>query len=328
MQTKEMAVVKALREHKDHYVSGQDLAARSRVSRAAVWKQIENLRAKGYVIEAAPRRGYRLVSSPDLLIAEEVVPLLTSTRIGHSFVHRRVVDSTNDLAKELAEGGAAEGTVVIGEEQAAGRGRLERGWASPRGGIWLSVILRPPIAPLEATRFTLLAAVVVAKAIETLGLTPQIKWPNDVLIDGKKVCGILLELTAQADRIEHLVLGFGVNANVAIADIPHDARGRATSLTEVLGAPIERAPFVATLLAILEEEYERLLAGDWEGVLGDWLARCNMLNKRLTLAAAQGTVEGVFAGIDDFGALRMRLADGEVRAFAAGDVTVQASNAT
>ncbi|MDI6815676.1 MAG: biotin--[acetyl-CoA-carboxylase] ligase [Actinomycetota bacterium] len=322
-QTKEQAVIATLKEHKDRYVSGQELAARAAVSRAAIWKQVEGLRAKGYVIEAAPRRGYRLVFSPDLLIPEELVALIRTETIGHRIVHREEVDSTNDLAKELAQEGAPEGTVVIAEEQKAGRGRLERSWASPRGGIWLSVILRPALAPLEATRFTLLAAVAVAKAIETLGITPEIKWPNDVLIGGRKVCGILLELSAQADRIEHLVIGFGINANITQRDIPVEARERATSLADVLGRDIARAAFVATLFSVLEQEYRRLLDGDWEGILSDWIHRCNMVNKHIVLDTLHGVEEGVFAGVDDFGAIRLRQADGEVQTFAAGDVTVK-----
>ena len=322
-QTKDQAVIAALKERKDRYVSGQELAVGSSVSRAAIWKQIESLRAKGYVIEAAPRRGYRLVSSPDLLIPEELAALVRTETIGLRVVHREEVDSTSDLAKELAENGAPEGTVVIAEEQTAGRGRLERSWASPRGGIWLSVILRPQLAPLGATRFTILAAVAVAKAIETLDITPEIKWPNDVLIEGRKVCGILLELSAQADRIEHLIIGFGINANITKDAIPVEARERATSLADVLGREIARAPFVATLFSMLEQEYRRLLAGDWEGVLSDWLQRCNMVNQHIVLDTHQGVEEGVFAGVDDFGAIRIRQADGEVRTFAAGDVTVK-----
>ena len=323
-ETKETAVIATLKEHKDRYVSGQELAARAAVSRAAIWKQVEGLRAKGYVIEAAPRRGYRLISSPDRLIPEELAALVRTGTIGLRIVHREEVDSTNDLAKELAQEGAPEGTVVIAEIQTAGRGRLERSWASPRGGIWLSVILRPPLAPVGATRFTILAAVAVAKAIETLDITPEIKWPNDILIEGRKVCGILLELSAQADRIEHLIIGFGINANITKDDIPVKARERATSLAEVLRREIPRAPFVATLFSALEREYRRLLDGDWEGVLSDWILRCNMVNKHIVLDTHRGIEEGVFAGVDDFGAIRLRNADGEVKTYAAGDVTVKA----
>lgn len=305
------------------YISGEELARSAGVSRAAIWKHIKNLREKGYEIEAAPRRGYRLVSSPNALIPEEILPLLKTRYLGRNMVYRAAIDSTNAFARELAEHGAVEGTVVIAEEQIQGRGRLERAWASPAGGIWMSVILRPQLLPAEASRFTLLAAVAVAKSLEGLGVAPQIKWPNDVLLDDKKVCGILLELTAQPEKIKYLIIGLGINANFEAERLPENSRARATTLYDFLGKEVERPVLVAALLCELEREYDRLTKGNWSEIVADWMARSNMLGRQIALETMHGVVEGEFVGVDELGAVRIRLAGGAVKTFAAGDVTVK-----
>jgi BirA family biotin operon repressor/biotin-[acetyl-CoA-carboxylase] ligase len=319
----EIRIIKALKEHTEGYISGEDLAKESSVSRAAVWKQIRNLRDKGYGIEAVTRRGYRLISSPDLLLPEEVLPLLKTEFIGRKIIHKSIIGSTNNLARELAEKGAEEGTVVVAEEQSHGKGRLSRSWASPLGGIWLSVILRPEVPPSEASRFTLLAGVAAAKAIETLGIKPEIKWPNDILIDGKKVCGILLELSAQPDRTEYLIMGFGINANVDIDNIPEESRDRAITLAGYLGKKVDRRLLTADLLVELEKEYRRLSMGEWDSIRADWLSRCMVLHENISLNTLQGVVEGEFIGVDELGAIRIKLSQGDIRTFAAGDVTVK-----
>ncbi|MCL6471294.1 MAG: biotin--[acetyl-CoA-carboxylase] ligase [Firmicutes bacterium] len=321
-QSTEVAIIKALKKH-DGYLSGEELASESSISRAAIWKHINNLRGKGYEIEAVSRLGYRLVSSPDILIPEELIPILKTKYIGKRIVHETVVDSTNNVAKVLAEDGEKEGTVVVAEKQSRGKGRLNRSWSSPMGGIWLSVILRPNILPAEASRFPILAAVTTAKTIETLGIKPEIKWPNDILIKGKKVSGILLELTAQADKIDYLIIGFGINANFSLSRIPQDSRKHATTLSEALGRKINRREFVASLLFELEQGYNRLLDGDWKGIQKDWISRCTMLHKNISLSMLYGAVEGEFVGIDDYGSIRIKLPKGGIKSFAAGDVTVK-----
>jgi len=322
-QPTEIAVIIELKKDKDRYISGEELAEKSSVSRAAVWKHIKSLKEKGYEIEAVPRLGYRLISAPDLLIPEEIIPILKTGSFGKKVVHRQTVDSTNDLAKELAGRGEAEGTVVLSEEQSSGKGRLERKWTSPQGGIWLSIILRPKVLPSEASRFTLLAAVSAAKAIEKLGIEPEIKWPNDILIDGKKVCGILLELSAQPDKVDYLVVGFGVNANFKISELPRESRGRATTLADILGKKVNRQDFVAGLLLELEKDYKHLMKDGWKDIKKEWTIRSKMLHEKVELSTLQGVVEGEFIGVDESGAMRLRLPQGQVKTFAAGDVTVK-----
>ncbi len=324
----ETAVIKALKEKDGDYVSGEDLAAASSISRAAIWKHVKSLRQKGYHIEAAPRRGYRLLSSPDELLAEEILPLLATTTFGRTIIYKDTVDSTNRYAKALAENGAEEGTVVIANEQRQGKGRLDRNWASPPGGIWLSIILRPAILPQEASRFTLLAAVAAARAIETVGLSPEIKWPNDILIGGKKVCGILLELSAQSDRVDYLVIGLGINANNGIDTIPTDSRDHVITLATALGQEIDRRSLVAALLLELENWSKVLLAGGWQEIKGEWMKRCRMLGRRITLRTLYGEVEGEFIGVDQSGAIQLKLSGGDIKTFAAGDVSVKKQRLT
>ncbi len=319
----ETAVIKALKEKAGGYISGEDLAAQSSVSRAAIWKHVKSLRHKGYEIEAAPRRGYRLVSSPEELLAEELLPLLATATFGRTIVYKDMVDSTNRYAKTLAENGAEEGTVVIASEQRKGKGRLDRSWVSPPGGIWLSIILRPAILPQEASRFTLLAAVAAARAIETVGVRPEIKWPNDILIDGKKVCGILLELSAQSDRVDYLIIGLGINANNDIDTIPIDSRDHVMTLATALGKKIDRRSLVAALLLELENWSDTLLLEGWQEIKDEWTKRCTMLGRHITLHTLHGEVEGKFVGIDRFGALQIQLPGGDTKTFAAGDVSIK-----
>jgi BirA family biotin operon repressor/biotin-[acetyl-CoA-carboxylase] ligase len=315
--------VNAFKSAGETYVSGEQLAATLGISRAAIWKAIKNLRDKGYEIEASPRLGYRMMSSPDILTPEEITPLLTTKLFGKKIEHFDSVASTNNEAKALARKSAREGTVVVAEEQTGGKGRMDRSWVSPKGGVWMSIILRPPVAPVLASRFAIMSAVAVAKSIKTIGADSQIKWPNDILVDGKKICGILLELAAQMDRIDHLVIGIGVNANFDAGVIAGGGVGNSTSLLTEIGTKIDRARFVADLLFKLEEEYERIISGNWDGVKNDWLKLCPSVGDQIALITFNGEISGKLVGIDDYGALRLQHLDGEIKSFAAGDVTVK-----
>jgi BirA family biotin operon repressor/biotin-[acetyl-CoA-carboxylase] ligase len=304
------------------YVSGEELARRTAITRAAIWKHIKNLKSRGYDIEAVRHQGYRLVATPDSLSPEQITPLLMGSPIGANIVYRKTVDSTNDLAKELAEKGAPEGTVVIAEEQTSGKGRLDRGWVSPPGGIWLSVILRPETPLMEAARFTLLAAVAAAKTIEALGLMPEIKWPNDILLDGRKVSGILLELNGQLGKVNYLVIGFGINANIDEDLLPPEIRAGATTLRACTSRIVDRRAIAVTLLTQLEDGYRQLTSGGWDAVLAEWTKRCRMIGRTVRLATFHGNIDGEFTGIDEFGALVLRLPGGQLKTFSAGDVTL------
>ena len=208
------AVLQVLRGAADP-ISGEYLAAQLGLSRAAVWKRVHRLKAQGYVIEGSPRRGYRLLAVPDKLLPEEVLQGLKTRRFTGPVHHFETLDSTNDLAKELAARGAPEGTVVVAETQTGGRGRLGREWNSPPGvGLYVSLVLRPMLPPMELPQITLTTAVAVVRAVRRVaGVAPGIKWPNDLLFNGKKLGGILTEMETESDRIRHVVVGLGLNVN-------------------------------------------------------------------------------------------------------------------
>ncbi len=217
-------ILKALRESGD-YVSGEWLSRELGISRVSVWKHIRNLKQDGYVVEASPR-GYRLISSPDLLLPCEFPDLEQKIH------HFGEIGSTMAVARELARKGVEEGTIVIAESQTSGRGRLNREWFSPRGGIYFAIILKPKISPIYAPRINLMASVAVAKAIRTFcGLKAELKWPNDVLLAGRKVCGILAEMEAEVDAINYVNLGIGINVNASVSQCEKGA----TSLRDELG---------------------------------------------------------------------------------------------
>ena len=196
-------VLAVLKESAERYVSGEELSNRLQVSRTAIWKHIGALRDEGYEIESSPRLGYRFVAVPDLLLPLEIGAHLKTQVLGKKIYHWREVDSTNRVARELAAEGEAEGAVMLAESQTVGRGRLGRAWSSPVGGVWLSLLLRPNLVPYKAQLITLMAAVAAVEATQAVaGIQPGIKWPNDLLINGKKVAGILTEVSAEMERVK------------------------------------------------------------------------------------------------------------------------------
>ena len=244
-------------------VSGaQLLAEQLKISRAAVWARIEELRRVGYEIEAGPHFGYRLVSSPDALHADDLLARLGKTKIiGRDIRVFEQTTSTNDVIEKLARDGVKEGVVVFAESQTKGRGRLGRKWISPaHKGLWFSILLRPDLRPQEATQLTVASATALRRAITAeTGLKPEIKWPNDILICGKKVAGILTELSAEVDRVRHIILGIGVDVNLDAGELPAELRKNATSLKIESGEVISRAEMAVAIL----RELDLGLRADW-----------------------------------------------------------------
>src|ERR1017187_8118407 len=258
--TTDAKILSALRENPDG-VSGTELAEQLGISRAAVWARIEELRRLGYEIEAGPHFGYRLVSAPDALHADDLLARLGKTKIvGRDIRVFEQTTSTNDVIERLARDGVKEGAVVFAESQTRGRGRLGRKWMSPpRRGLWFSVLLRPDLRPQEATRLTVASATALRRAIETqTGLKPNIKWPNDILIHGKKVAGILTEMSAELDCVKYVVLGIGVDVNLNHSDFPAELRKLATSLKAELGRPVSRPELAVAILRELDHDYARI----------------------------------------------------------------------
>ena len=307
------------------YISGEFLSRELGVSRTAVWKHISALRNGGYGIEAIPSRGYRLTSSPDVIYPHEVATHLDSATIGRHLEFLQLTASTNADAFRLAEDGAAEGTVVLADAQSGGKGRRGRIWSSPAGvNLYCSVVLRPAIMPHEAPQLTFLSAVAVARAIElTTDLTPEIKWPNDLLISGKKVAGLLNEMSAETDGINFVILGIGVNLNMTAAQFPDDLRHPATSLLLESGRGVDRSCFAGTMLKELDRLYRGFLAHGFGPVREEWQRRCNA-NGRQVVVSDSGTEcsSGMFVGIDADGSLLLRSDDEVLHRITCGDVRV------
>src|SRR5436190_20801260 len=240
--TVDAQILKALRAS-DEGVSGAELSHQLGISRAAIWARIHDLRLLDYNIEASPHLGYRLLSSPDSLHADDLISRLGGVKIiGRDIRVFRETPSTNDLIEKCARDGLKEGIVIFSEAQSKGRGRLGRKWISPaKKGLWFSILLRPTLRPLEATQLTVVSATALRRAIEAhTGLKIEIKWPNDILVHGKKVAGMLTELYAEPDRVNHVVLGVGVNVNLTPTDFTPELRKICTSLQSELGRHVAR----------------------------------------------------------------------------------------
>jgi BirA family biotin operon repressor/biotin-[acetyl-CoA-carboxylase] ligase len=283
------------------------------------------LRKDGYCIEAVPSLGYRLVSSPDIINPHELRARLKDSRVGSRLEFSKLTESTNADAFRLAEAGAAEGTIVLADSQTGGKGRRGRVWASPAGvNLYCSVILRPSIMPQEAPQLTFLSAVAAARAIElTTKLIPEIKWPNDLLISGKKVAGLLNEMSAETDGINFVILGIGVNLNMTAGQFPKDLRHPATSLLLESGVRVDRSLFAAAMLNELERLYADFLEQGFGPVREEWQRRCNA-NGHQVLVSDSGTecTGGRFIGIDSDGAMLLRSDDGKLHRITCGDVRV------
>jgi BirA family biotin operon repressor/biotin-[acetyl-CoA-carboxylase] ligase len=315
----ETKILDLFRKHKDDYLSGEEISRRLKVTRAAIWKHIEKLRQTGYDIEAQPHLGYRLKAIPDKMIPDEIQNNLETKIFGKTIYSYESTNSTNDIAYDLAEKGAKEGVIVIAEEQKKGKGRLGRSWASPKGGIYLSVIIRPDIMPAEIQEFTLVAALSVAKAIsQTAKLVVQIKWPNDILLNEKKVCGILAEMKAESDKIDFVILGIGVNANIDSSRLPNTA----TSLNEVAGSDVARIELARSIITNLEKYYFMFKKEGFDGRIRNSIKDLSCtLGKHVKIQSHSHSYEGEATDIDEKGALLVRHETGLRYRILSGDVT-------
>ena len=314
-------ILRLLKETDGGYLSSARLSAQLGISRAAIWKQVGALREQGYVIDALPSKGYRLGAGPDRLFSEEILAGLKTTMIGREIVYFAETDSTNHRAALLAEAGAADGTVIVAEAQSAGKGRLGRRWTSPAGvNLYLSIILRPAIAPRAAPLLTFLSSLATARAIELeTGLRPTVKWPNDVLLDGSKVAGLLNEMNAETERVNYVILGIGVNLNMTQEQFPADLRYPATSLALALQRPVDRVRFCRRLLSEIDLLYRDYPVGQ-EAILAGWLAYFDLLGKKVAVEEPSRTIVGLVTGIAADGALLLTLENGDSERILAGDV--------
>ncbi|MDD5617394.1 MAG: biotin--[acetyl-CoA-carboxylase] ligase [Candidatus Methanoperedens sp.] len=300
------------------YVSGEMLASEHSVSRAAIWKHVQALRDEGYMIKSSTKEGYTIVGSPDVLAPAEIKAGLKTRMMGKNIHYFKETESTNILARDMA-GSVEEGTVVIAESQTGGRGRMGRKWISPEGGIWLSVVLKPRMQPLHAPRITLLAGVAVAKTIREFGLPAKIKWPNDVLINGKKVCGILTEIGAEMDSIQYVVVGVGIDANVDTETFPEEFRDTSTSLKNELGCDINRVEFVQKLLVELEALYLKFQNEGFTSIIEEWRMMSATIGEWVKITTQSRIMYGEAVGVDSDGALILETGEGRLEKIVAGN---------
>lgn len=311
-----------LLKNKGSYLSGEDISKKFGITRSAIWKQVNVIRDMGYSIKSSPRLGYCLESSPDLLLPEEIWAVSKSQILGSKIFYRPVTESTNNDAKRLAQEGAPNGTLAIAERQQGGRGRMGREWNSPEGGIWLSVVLRPELSPADAPKLTIMTAVAVADAIfQSAGICANIKWPNDILVDGKKVCGILTEMSAEMDAINYVIIGIGINVNND--NFPDELRDKSASLKQLKGVEVSRIRVLASLLEKLESYYLMAEREGFEKIFDRWRELCINLGKNVRIVGKNVSFEGTAIDIDSAGALLVKTSSGKIERVLSGDVSLR-----
>ncbi|MBJ6363564.1 biotin--[acetyl-CoA-carboxylase] ligase [Paenibacillus sp. GCM10012307] len=297
------------------FLSGEAISKELNVSRTAVWKKIRKLEEQGYLFEASRKLGYKLISVPDRLSAIGMRSVLGTDRFGRQLHLYEAVDSTQTVLRKLAEEGAPEGTLVIAEQQLQGRGRMGRTWESPKGkGIWMSLLLRPNLAIHYSPQLTLLIAVALCRSLrQSTGLPIGIKWPNDLLVERKKISGILLESTAEEERLNYILAGIGISVNLEEEDYPAELLDKAISLRMLLGRKLDRTTLIAHFLKELEHLYDIYLREGFASVRTLWEALAVSLHQRVTLTTPQGVIEGVPVGLEENGALLVQLDDGQLK---------------
>ena len=324
--TTDAKLLTALRRNDGEPVSSADLAANLGISQHELQGKIHGLTKLGYEIEATPHKGFALGNGPDVLHRDDLLSLASSNHvIGRDVQAFGETTSTNDVADKLGRDGVAEGVVVFAETQTRGRGRLGRAWFSPPGkGLWFSVLLRPEMRPQAATQLTVAAATAMVRAIrERAGVSPEIKWPNDVVVSGKKLAGVLTELSAELDRIKYMVLGIGLDVNLDRDEIPADLRPLATSLRIETSRTWRRADLAGAILAELDHDYARIRSGRFGEVAEEWERYCSTLGQQVAIRIGDRIIHGRAESLDDDGALLIRTEHGRLERIIGGDVTLE-----
>ena len=317
------AILRLLKED-DSYISGQQLCDRFQVSRTAVWKAVEQLKKEGYMIEAVRNKGYRLVDSPDVMSKAEIESMVRTKWAGRSVIYYDETDSTNIQAKLAGENGSEHGTLVVADRQVAGKGRRGRSWESPKGVcVYMTLLLRPSIAPVKAPMLTLVMALSVAEAVRELtGLKAGIKWPNDIVLNKKKICGILTEMSTEIDYINYVVTGVGINTNQET--FSEEIRKRATSLLIEGGRHISRSELVAAVMERYEENYECFMeTKDLSGLQEKYNGMLVNCGREVRVLEPKGEYSAFASGINEVGELVVTTPEGEEKHIFAGEVSVR-----
>ena len=315
--------VLAFLKEQEEYRSGEEISQKLGVTRAAIWKAIKKLQADGYEIESSTKKGYKLLSSPNVITPSEIKHNLCTEVLGQDIYYKEEIDSTNNQAKVLAREGAKEGHLIIAEHQSQGKGRLGRSWQSPSGtGIWMSLILRPHILPKYASQLTLIAGLSMCEVIQEItGLEAKIKWPNDIVVNGKKVCGILTEMSAEMESINYIILGIGVNVNMAYfpEELPY-----ASSLAIEGKKEYSRKAIIKAFLEKFEIDYKVYKKQpDLTPIMERYEKNCITLNRKVKLLVSHEEVIAKATGISNEGELLVTLEDGTMKVVSSGEVSVR-----
>lgn len=322
MESTRSKIIRILSTSPEKYTSGQELSEKLELSRSAIWKHMKELEKDGYVIEAKRNKGYRIVQSPNKVSENTVQWGLQTEWLGKTIVHKESTTSTQHIAHQLAREGASHGTVVIADEQTAGKGRLSRSWYSAKNkGIWTSIILRPNILPYQAPQLTLLTATVLADLLKNeLELVPKIKWPNDLILNHKKVSGILTEMQAEQDRIQYIIIGIGMNVNHEQEELPNDIQSKATSLKMETGKAWNITHLLQKLFMTFETAYMEYLANGFSMVKEKWESYGYRLGETTTVKTFQSSEEVMIVGIAEDGALIVKYKNGLEKKVYSGEI--------
>ena len=315
----ENKILKLLYEKKDEYLPNSEISSTVNIPEAQAAEEIQNLRNKGYIIDSTDS-GYRLTGVPNLLLPYEIKKNLSTEFLGKNIHFFKEVDSTNDVARELAMEGAEEGTIVVAESQRSGKGRRGKKWISPSGGVWMTIILRPNIEPVKAPQLTLVTGVAVAETLDQeCGLNIGIKWPNDILIGDKKVSGILTEVETKKGEVEFVLVGIGIDLNMDINIFPPNLRGGATSLKAELEREIQGAELVQRFLQRFEALYNQFNDGEFRKILTQWRKLSSTIGTYVEVHKKGRTVYGEAVGVNKDGKLILELDDGTLRKVVSGE---------
>lgn len=313
-------VLEALYEKKGEYVPIDDLASKLEIPVSSVQEHITSLENEGYMIEMSSDKEFMLKEDLTLLLPHKLKDKLNTRYIGKEIHYFREVDSTNEVAKKLAREGAPEGTIIIAESQSRGKGRRGKKWISPLGGAWLSIILRPNTLPINAPQLTFIAGVAAAQTIkDEYGLDAGIKWPNDVLIDNKKVCGVLTEISTEIDTIDYIVTGIGIDANIDVNLLPPELRDTTTSIKSELDHDISRMILVQKFLGNFETMYDEFNKGNFQEILRKWRQLSKTIGRQVEIRKGTEFVRGEAVGVNSKGALILELEDGTLQKIISGE---------
>ena len=311
----------------EDYISGEYLSSTLNVSRTAIWKHIKNLKLKGYVIEGISNKGYKLISSPDLLNKNELLTLLNTSIIGQNIIYFDEISSTNVKAKELAQNNIEDGSIIISERQTLGSGRFNRKWISPRGGLWFTLVLKPQIPPNEAPKVTQIAAASIYKTLKAYDINANIKWPNDIILNNKKLCGILAEMKCDMDSVHYLVLGIGMNVNINKNDFDESTKSIATSLKIELNREFKRVELLANFLKNFENLYFKFVNNlDLSETISICKNHSNIFGKKAKLITYNNEEIVTCISLSDAGDLIVRDNLGNEKAVLTGEISFKDMN--